>query len=364
MKKKLITVLLSCTVSFSMLGTTVFAHTERSNVQYSAAETHWDIFEDTGNGGTTKHSSGNGIYVKETSSFSNSSCFSNLSSCVTHAVDKWSNALFNNKYLFSGKIKKVAASYALTNSDIKAEKTLVEIVAVNDVNATYWGSTRLAEATCYDATDSGKHLKVCQVFLNEATLGQKTTTKQTYTNYTLTHELGHIIGLADLSSSFDDGTFSKYLMGYNNWTMQEPTASDIKGAAVISGYHNTHSNFNRDFYDNSYHKESCGLCDGYNLEKHSVSKGKCTVCNHIVASPTDTWKVVDGPLNVRQTASTSAYSYGTIANGTTFKINDIKQSGNYILAKIASVSTLGSGSTCSSANAVGHWVAIEYCSVV
>lgn len=359
MKKKIIAALLSCTMLFSALGTTASAHTERSNINYSAAENHWVIFEEGCISGTVTHSSGNGIYVKESSTFSNSLCFSGLGSCITHAVSAWSNAKFNGSYIFNGKISKVNTGYALTQSDINNEKTLVEIVAVNDVNEDYWGSTRFTTSTRYQATDSGQHLKVCQIYLNEATLGQKTTNKQTYTNYTLTHELGHIIGLDDLSNSFNDGTFSNYLMGYNNWTMQSPTATDIKGAAVISGYHKSHSNFKY-----SCHKKSCGLCDGYYWVTNNVSGGKCRTCNQVVPRSQDTWMVIDGPLNVRKTASTAADSYGTIANGTKFTIDDVVQSGSFVLAKVASVKSLGSGSTCSENNVVGHWVAIEYCSVV
>lgn len=369
-KKHLLAAFLSCSMLFSTLGITASAHTELSNVKHSAAETHWDIFEEgykTPDGYTiNKHNSGNGFYVQTSSRLSSSGYFTSIGSCVTHAVNAWTNAKFGSSYPFSGKIKEVASNYGLTQSDINAEKTLVEITAVNDVDETYWGSTRLANATCYSSTNSGRHLKVCQIFLNEATLGQKSSDiKPTYQRYTITHELGHIIGLADLSSgNFGDSSYSDYLMGYNNWTMQYPTATDIKGAAVISGYHTSHSNYKYSYYNNSYHKRSCGLCDGYNLVGHTVSRGKCTTCNHIVARATDTWKVVDGPLNVRDTASTAAYSHGVITNGSTFKISDVKQSGSFILAKISSVSSLASGSTCTKANAVNHWVAIEYCSVV
>lgn len=75
------------------------------------------------------------------------------------------------------------------------------------------------------------------------------------------------------------------------------------------------------------------------------------------------WKVFDGPLNIRQTSSTSSQSYGTITNGSTFKITDVITSGNFILAKIADspAPTLASGSTCTVANAKNHWLALEYC---
>lgn len=81
------------------------------------------------------------------------------------------------------------------------------------------------------------------------------------------------------------------------------------------------------------------------------------------ANMSDQWYVYDGPLNVRATASTSASSYGLITDGSSFYLTDVAISGNYIMGKIASspAPILKSGSTCTVANAKGHWIAINYC---
>ncbi len=84
------------------------------------------------------------------------------------------------------------------------------------------------------------------------------------------------------------------------------------------------------------------------------------------ADLTSVWTVTDGPLNVRASASTSSTSYGTISNGTIFKITDTELYGNYIMGKITNVST-ANGSTCGSSTANGKWVALgcsssKYCS--
>lgn len=96
-----------------------------------------------------------------------------------------------------------------------------------------------------------------------------------------------------------------------------------------------------------------------------IALGKLNV-ELYAANTTVTWRVFDGPLNIRQSASTSSQSYGTIANGSTFKITDVTKDGNFILAKIASSPspTLASGSTCTVANAKSHWLALEYCEPV
>jgi len=80
------------------------------------------------------------------------------------------------------------------------------------------------------------------------------------------------------------------------------------------------------------------------------------------ANMSDKWYIFDGPLNVRATASTSAASYGLISNGSLFYLSDVVISGDYIMGKIASspAPVLESGSTCTVANAKGHWIAINY----
>ncbi len=104
--------------------------------------------------------------------------------------------------------------------DTNNEKTLVMICAVSDTSEQYWAQTMLygSKTTCYTATDSGQHLKTVRINLNAATLGDGSKTR-TNIQYTLTHELGHAIGLKDLSSDFDDSSFKECLMGYQNWSI-------------------------------------------------------------------------------------------------------------------------------------------------
>lgn len=62
-----------------------------------------------------------------------------------------------------------------------------------------------------------------------------------------------------------------------------------------------------------------------------------TVAGDVYATDLNsTWMVIDGPLTIRASASTSSTSYGTIANGTTFTVSDTALSGNYIFGKISS----------------------------
>lgn len=216
-------------------------------------------------------------------------CFVNVSNCITHAKDAWANATFDGSKIFNNKIKEVSSNYSLTTNDTNNQKTLVKVYSEYDSSGNYWGGAviNVSPATYYTATDSGTHIKTCRIRLNEATLGfsEKYTDSQklVYQKYTLTHELGHVIGLADLSADFNDNTYSDYLMGYNNWNLQAPTVADMQGAAVISGYHTVHSNYYYNYRNKTYHEKTCGLCNGYVLERHTVSGGKCTKCNRAIS---------------------------------------------------------------------------------
>ena len=93
-----------------------------------------------------------------------------------------------------------------------------------------------------------------------------------------------------------------------------------------------------------------------------VALGKADI-ELYAANTSVTWTVFDGPLNVRQSASTSSQSYGTIANDSTFKITDVVTGSGYIFAKIATSPSpvMAGNSTCTVENAKNHWVALNYC---
>lgn len=274
------------------------AHTSLSTVKSSVEQTQWDIYEkgyvfkeneDDEGIEIPYHSSGNGIMIKTDPTLLTKSCFVNIASCITHAKNAWTNATFNGTKIFNNKIKEVANSYSLTTSDTSNQKTLVKVYSEYDSSSNYWGRAIISTspATYYTSTSSGTHLKTCRIRLNEYSLGSSVkytdSQKLVYQKYTLTHELGHIIGLADLSTKFSDNKYSDYLMGYQNWSLQAPTATDMQGAAVISGYHTVHSNFKYNYRTKTLHEKRCGLCNGYVLEKHTVSGGKCTKCNRTIS---------------------------------------------------------------------------------
>lgn len=81
------------------------------------------------------------------------------------------------------------------------------------------------------------------------------------------------------------------------------------------------------------------------------------------ANLTDQWLVYNGPLTIRESASSSSASYGQVTDGSRFYITEVYMADDYIFGKISSSShlLLASGSTCTADNAKGHWVAIDFC---
>ena len=277
------TTAIALAISFSVAS---YAHTDSSNIQHDAANNKWDIYE-VGHSRTT-HSSGNGIYVICDSSLTSVNSYSTTwNNYVDTAISAQTSASFNGSNVFKGKLIRKADTYSLTNDDIKNQKTLVKIYAIRDADARYWAETmfKFDEAIYYSKTSSGAHIQYIRIKLNLAKLDDRTVKNR---KYTLIHELGHVIGLADLSSDFSDSTYSDCLMGYENYSTLAPQPSDIKGAAVIAGYYTSHTMSVCDQYINSegkvdpkYHKMSCPTCDGYVTAAHTWRSGKCRQCGYV-----------------------------------------------------------------------------------
>lgn len=362
--KKLAAVLLSVVV-FSTIQITAFAHDTVSGIESSVEFSNWKLFE-SGSGTITRHNSGNGMYIVCDPSLI--SYGTSWNSYLNSAVSAWNSIEFNGNKIFSGKLVHPSSNtYTLTNADISNEKTLVTIVAINNPKSRNWGATyftgdsnlNIPAATNYSNSSGGYHLKTITIGLNMSTLNSKTAANK---KCTITHELGHVIGLADLSTDFNDNSYSDCLMGYGNYTLTVPQPQDIKGAAVISGRHTNHS-FNS-YYSKinaSKHRNVCSLCDGYKTENHSYSTYCCGIlgkttklvickCGYATTNSTTSfaapslssasnYKVVDGPLTIRTSASTAASSNGTMSNGQTVLISEIKlatNNSNYVMGKISS----------------------------
>lgn len=151
----------------------------------------------------------------------------------------------------------------------------------------------LALFICYNDNTYGHHAN-WDILLNTKQQGN-------LDRSAIAHELGHAIGLSDLSESIN----SDKLMYLSNYcTATAPTTSDIWGAKIITGQHSTHT-WASDPYtvhtctdcggygthiptapyrsaDGARHWARCSGCSNLVYENHSFDPltGKCTQCNY------------------------------------------------------------------------------------
>lgn len=149
------------------------------------------------------------------------------------------------------------------------KKTLSQMQKLNKQNA--WAFVYRTKAN----TDSKNHYKTTagnvEIWVNwDDVLSAKASGCKTHTAL---HELGHVIGLKDISA---DVSPNAYLMcnefGKNYSVPKSITAADIKGAAVILGQHTVHS-FKYNILNENQHIRACSKCGGYTgIANHSFGE--------------------------------------------------------------------------------------------
>jgi len=124
------------------------------------------------------------------------------------------------------------------------------------VSTVYNSSSVIASFENYSA-DSNGHLTHWSIKLNRY---------YTQTPRIIAHELGHVIGLNDLYSTFNS---DKLMFGFSSGSATAPTLQDIWGAKVILGIHTSHSwDYRYSYTDSSgvkYHVNYCTDCAGIGL---------------------------------------------------------------------------------------------------
>lgn len=308
-------------VLFITCGLMVCAHTEDTNVFYEPYSdtsipygyTDWRLME--GN-----HSASNHIYYQ----LSSTEVFENVQTQDNDIIDatylisqfrdgalRWSNSSFNNGVNGTASFN---VREALPNEEAQ---TIVSPVYDDDAVNPYVARVRFPAGSY-----SNNHIICVPLELNVAHMGPGLYAA-IYNKEVAAHELGHVIGLADLDAYNANNDypceFSHVLMGYNRQFVINPTDSDIKGAAVILGIHkNSHHVFNQygifhipggGMPGNQYyienpttHRKICSLCDGYQLAPHSYTKtsvdssshvDKCSQCSYTNQNTSAAHSIVD-----------------------------------------------------------------------
>ena len=105
----------------------------------------------------------------------------------------------------------------------------------------------VAAFCCYHNDSNGDHVH-WDIMLNELY-------KDSINRTTIAHELGHVIGLADL---YEASNINKLMYNAGDRTTSVPTTSDIWGAKIITGQHSTHT-----WTSDPYTNHTCTDCGGY-----------------------------------------------------------------------------------------------------
>lgn len=250
------------TLSFS---TSLSAHSTTTGLFHDTSVTHWDIYE-------TYHHWGS--YLTEITvdcgDFSDST--NKFKSFIQTAIKDWNDASFNGSDL-------------LTITEDNTNGTVIFLDRNADEMDTKfhksgWAITNQEDASC----DSNHHYSTTagniEIWVDWTGKVSKTKTDQSK-EHVPKHELGHVIGLKDISSNV---SVNSYLMcnGFGNSTAPTTiTNADLQGAAVILGQHTTH-NFSSTyiFHNSSYHRQPCNKCGAYKLYNHTYSNGTCTKCGY------------------------------------------------------------------------------------
>lgn len=180
-----------------------------------------------------------------------------------------SNVSATNKTLFRSA---VALWTNNTGAQITETSSAIGTIALRDLGAS------VVAATTLNYSASTGHLTSWVIYIN-------TNENITITALYLAHEIGHVFGLSDLSSS---GNINKLMYYQSDFTATKPTVSDIKGFNVITGIHTVH-NWK---YTNAYRQ--CLDCDGKKTVAHQYTwtdynsylhRGVCSLCNEVVYEP-------------------------------------------------------------------------------
>ncbi|MCM1333474.1 MAG: hypothetical protein NC084_13765 [Bacteroides sp.] len=236
------------------------AHSQATGCKHESAYTGWDIYEDS-----VHCASYNEWITVDKGPFSDD----NFGKYITSAVSSWNDATFNGSSLL--KMKESSSGFIVFKN-----KTNKQMSAINRDSS--WGCVRRGVAT-YDTTTN--HYSTAagsvEVWINwNDILSKKSSGCSTHTAL---HELGHVIGLKDIS---EDVSPNAYLMcngfGSSYSIPKSITENDKQGAAVILGQHTSHSFQTYKKHNATYHRTTCTVCGIYKLEKHQKENGACKYC--------------------------------------------------------------------------------------
>lgn len=264
--KKVIVFITSVIMLFLLTLNTVAHNSTGSNYKYHELVTHW-----------VAHESGAHWPSYSTTLTVNCGDFTGTSFAdkIEDAVNAWNNAKFNN-------IKIITMALDNTSGSVYFENVTKEEMRDISGSDLTWAVTYRSE--CVKSDLNLHHISTAADSIRIKANWERVSGKSSNDKLHIPmHELGHVIGLDDISSS---ASINGYLMcnEFGNSTIPTTiTQQDLQGAAFILGLHteSMHELSSTKIYHNStYHRQPCTICGAYLLEKHSYVNNRCTICGH------------------------------------------------------------------------------------
>jgi len=267
-----ILILLLLTAIFSI---DVSAHSVYTGLTYGSSITGWGIFDD----GSHWPSHNTAITVNSGDFGSNHAFYT----FINNAVTDWNSQTFNDSKLLTMSLSSTGAVKFFNKTGLQFQEIGKDLST--------WGCTFVDESTKLEDEenavvklhhDGNQHHANTPgnivIWVNWGVIGAKNISDNAR-NHTARHEIGHAIGLEDMSVNDFDKDYPLMCNDFGK-TVTAPsaiTARDRQGASAILGQH-THA-YTYAQHSETQHKKTCNLCFGYAYENHTFSGATCTKCS-------------------------------------------------------------------------------------
>ncbi len=269
--KKIFAFIATASVAVNIITTTASAHNATDcGLNHTVSEQHWGLYESS-----IHWSSYQTNMTVDCGDFTGKT----FATYITGAVTAWDDAKFNNKDLMSMSVDNDSGCVIFLD---KTATQMAETFGTSSWAVTY-RTNAVDDGTQYNhySTAAGN----IEIWVDWTTLSGRSTNAK---KHVPRHELGHVIGLIDVPSSVSP---NGHIMCNGFGTQYTPPTTisneDLQGAAVILGQHQHNaSTIPYKYYDKTYCRKTCTICNARNRYKHTYKNNICMLCGYKKTSTT------------------------------------------------------------------------------